>query len=217
MNVKIAVGAALMAAALNIAPAAATELGTPSSFDGAALFAPVYGETLPPVGYVNFCKTFANECDSYSAVERLESDRLTMSPDRWNLLYQVNTYVNGKVKPMSDQDLYGESEHWTYPSDAGDCEDFVLLKKRALEKLGVSARQLHITVVLDERGDGHAVLTVATSEGDFVLDNRRNDILLWSDTQYSFLKRQSADNPRKWVALMHKSGTKGAVTSAKLQ
>jgi predicted transglutaminase-like cysteine proteinase len=217
MNVKIAVGAALVAATLNIMPAMATERTTTSQEDGAGLYATVYGETLPPIGYVNFCKSFANDCGTYTASERLAADRLVMSPERWNLLYQVNTYANGKVKPVSDQELYGQAEYWTYPITAGDCEDFVLLKKRALEKLGVAAKLLQITVVLDERGEGHAVLTVATTEGDFVLDNRRNDILLWNDTNYSFLKRQSLESPRKWVALMQKPGSKGAVTSAKVQ
>jgi predicted transglutaminase-like cysteine proteinase len=217
MYVKSAVGAAILATALNIVPAGASERTAQQQNDAAGLFAPVYDETLPPVGYVNFCKSFANECAGYNAAERLASDRLAMSPERWNTLYQVNTYANGKVKPVSDQELYGKAEHWTYPTTAGDCEDFVLLKKRALEKLGVAAKQLQITVVLDERGEGHAVLTVATDEGDFILDNRRNDILLWSDTNYSFLKRQSQESPRKWVALMQRPGSKGDVTSAKMQ
>jgi predicted transglutaminase-like cysteine proteinase len=70
-----------------------------------------------------------------------------------------------------------------------------------LEKLGFHAGSLLITVVLDEKNDGHAVLTVATDKGDYVLDNRRNDILLWKDTGYVFLKRQSPHDPRRWMAL----------------
>ena len=34
--------------------------------------------------------------------------------------------------PMTDQDLYGRDEVWAYPADAGDCEDFVLLKRKKL-------------------------------------------------------------------------------------
>jgi predicted transglutaminase-like cysteine proteinase len=56
-------------------------------------------------------------------------------------------------------------------------------------------------VVLDEKNEGHAVLTVATSEGDFVLDNRRNEIRRWNDLDYSYLKRQSQRDPRNWVSL----------------
>ena len=33
------------------------------------------------------------------------------------------------------------------------------------------------------------------------LDNQDKDILLWSETGYSFVKRQSQSNPNVWVAL----------------
>jgi predicted transglutaminase-like cysteine proteinase len=60
---------------------------------------------------------------------------------------------------------------------------------------------LLITVVRDEKGEGHAVLTLAASDGDYILDNRRNDIRRWNDAHYTFLKRQSVRNPESWVAL----------------
>ena len=130
-----------------------------------------------------------------------------MSAERWNQLSQVNSFVNGRIAPISDQDLYGEAEHWAYPTDAGDCEDYVLLKKRQLEDMGFSARALLITVVLDEKGEGHAVLTITTDAGDYVLDNRLDSILRWSDTRYKFLKRQSHSNPLQWVALVDQSSS----------
>ena len=157
-----------------------------------------FENTLPPVGFVKFCASNPKDCKAES---KLFTSKLSMSPDRWNQLYQVNTYVNGKIAPVSDQDLYGEAEYWTYPVDAGDCEDYVLLKKRYLESLGFAASDLLITVVLDEKNEGHAVLTVVTDGGDFVLDNRRDDILRWSDTKYTFLKRQTQRDPMRWAAL----------------
>ena len=57
-------------------------------------------------------------------------------------------------------------------------------------------------MVLDEKNEGHAVLTVSTDGGDFILDNRRSDVLRWSDTDYTFLKRQSHSDPVQWVALV---------------
>jgi predicted transglutaminase-like cysteine proteinase len=211
MNSKSALGAALLATALFCLPAAASEK---NAGDALELFAPEFDETLPPVGYVNFCASNAAECHAYSVSERFAADRMDMTPERWNTLYQVNTYVNGKITPVSDQTLYGKAEYWTYPAKAGDCEDFVLLKKRMLEKLGIAAKSLQITVVLDERGEGHAVLTASTEEGDYILDNRRNDILLWNDTRYTFLKRQSHQSPRKWLALLPKPAADAAVASA---
>ena len=160
--------------------------------------APEYGKTLPPVGFVKFCATNPADCKGQSN----SAERISMSPERWNQLYLINTYINGKIAPISDQDLYGEAEHWAYPTDAGDCEDYVLLKKRQLEGLGFSADALLITVVLDEKGEGHAVLTITTDDGDYVLDNRVDDVLRWSSTRYKFLKRQSHANPLQWVALV---------------
>ena len=158
-------------------------------------------QTLPPVGFVKFCATNPDDCKTRSAAH----ERIAMSPERWNQLYLINAYVNGKIAPISDQDLYGEAEHWAYPTDAGDCEDYVLLKKRQLEGLGFSAEALLITVVLDEKNEGHAVLTVTTDAGDYVLDNRFDKVSRWNDTHYKFLKRQSHANPLQWVALIKQS------------
>ena len=215
MKIRTAVGAALLISAFHITPALANSASELDKTEAQGLYTVEYGETLPPVGYVNFCASNKQECASRSLGEKLSSARMTMTPDRWNMLYQVNTYVNTKIKPVSDQELYGKVEFWTYPTAAGDCEDYVLMKKRQLEKLGVPSQSLQITVVLNELNEGHAVLTVATNEGDFILDNRRSDILLWADTNYTFLKRQSASNPRKWVALLKKPADAGNVAAAK--
>jgi predicted transglutaminase-like cysteine proteinase len=214
MKIKTAVGAALFLAVLQTVPALSKSSDALEQKASNSLFTVAYGETLPPVGFVNFCAANKTECATYSVGEKLSSQHISMTPDRWNMLYQVNTFVNGKIKPVSDQELYGVAERWVIPSNAGDCEDYVLLKKQALEKLGVASKSLQITVVLDERNEGHAVLTVSTEEGDYILDNRRNDILLWNDTNYTFLKRQSADNPKKWVALLKKPTAAQSVASA---
>jgi predicted transglutaminase-like cysteine proteinase len=181
------------------------------AFSGATKYAaPEYGKTLPPVGFVKFCAVNPADCK----VQSNSQERISMSPERWNQLYLINTYINGKIAPISDLDLYGEAEHWAYPADAGDCEDYVLLKKRQLEGLGFSADALLITVVLDEKGEGHAVLTITTDVGDYVLDNRIDDVLRWSSTRYKFLKRQSHANPLQWVALIKQStSTTGFVAS----
>ena len=200
MKVLCAVGAALLATVLQSSHAFAAN-GSNDAILAQDVAATEYGQTLPPVGYVRFCAEQPKECGPYSMVERIVPPRLMMSPERWNMLYQVNTYVNARIRPVTDQELYGEPERWAYPVKAGDCEDYLLLKKRKLEEIGFPSRALRITVVLQEKGEGHAVLTVTTDEGDYVLDNRRNEILLWNDTNYTFLKRQSADDPKRWVAL----------------
>jgi predicted transglutaminase-like cysteine proteinase len=160
-------------------------------------FAPIYGKTLPPIGFVEFCARDKQHCASDNSHLR----RLALTEAHWKLLQQINVRVNSSIAPVSDMDLYAVPERWDYPVYAGDCEDYVLLKKRELENLGFPSHALLITVVLDEAGEGHAVLTASTSQGDFVLDNRRDAIIRWAETRYRFLKRQSQDDPRLWVAL----------------
>jgi len=77
----------------------------------------------------------------------------------------------------------------------------VLLKRRMLMQAGWPRQALLITVVRDKRGDGHAVLTVKTDKGELILDNQNEDILLWSETGYRFVKRQSQSDPNMWLAL----------------
>lgn len=192
---------------ISTAQAVEAELARAESTDH---FETIYGKALPPIGFVEMCAREPKLCRP----EGGKPTKLALSPDRWNLVYQVNSFVNGKIAPMSDEELYGKPEYWTLPTDAGDCEDYLLLKKHYLEGLGFPSSALLITVVLDEKAQGHAVLTVTTDKGDFVLDNRRNDVLRWSDTGYNYLKRQSAEDPRQWVSLTNKDSTGGAVVSA---
>lgn len=163
----------------------------------AGQFVSEFGKTRPPIGYVKFCAQNAGECKGGP----LLATRIKLTPERWNNLYRINTKVNTTIKPATDEELYGEAEFWTYPVTAGDCEDYLLLKKRELEAMGFPASALLITVVLDERNEGHAVLTIAADTGDYVLDNRRDDILVWNETNYKFLKRQTRRDPRQWVSL----------------
>ena len=60
---------------------------------------------------------------------------------------------------------------------------------------------LLITVVRDKNGDGHAILTVKTDKGEYILDNQTDSIMLWSDTGYRFVKRQSQSDPNVWISL----------------
>ncbi len=210
MNIKTAVGAALLGIFWSSSMAFALDTASKTPIgQSKRTYESEFGKTLPPVGFVQFCLTNPDDCKAKGG----KTYKLAMSPDRWNLIYQVNTYVNGKIAPVSDQDLYGEPERWAYPIDAGDCEDYLLLKKRYLEGLGFPPEALLITVVLDEKAEGHAVLTVTTDGGDFILDNRRNDVLRWTDTNYTFLKRQSHGDPVQWVALVKQPTSNSGLVS----
>lgn len=197
MRILRAGPAALLAVLLAIDGAAAAGPPRQGAAEDEAHFTRAREKTLPPLGFVKFCARNPADCHA----QPLSAHPARMSGERWRLVYQLNSYVNGSVAPVSDEDLYGEPEYWAYPTDAGDCEDYVLMKKRYLEMLGFARSALLITVVLDEQNEGHAVLTLRTNDGDFVLDNRRNEIRRWNELDYVYLKRQSQGDPRQWVSL----------------
>ena len=163
---------------------------------------PIYvsvGEmSRPPIGWVEFCNENPAECSTKPTAAR----DVVLSPKAWKDLVRVNKWVNDTIKPVTDLEHWGVVEKWSYPDDGkGDCEDYVLLKRRMLIQAGWPREALLITVVRDKKGEGHAVLTVKTDKGDFILDNQEEQILAWFDTGYRFVKRQSQSDPNVWVAL----------------
>ena len=127
---------------------------------------------------------------------------IVLSNKAWTDLVRINKWVNENVKPMTDMDHWGVVEKWSYPDDGyGDCEDYALLKRRMLIEAGWPREALLMTVVREKNGNGHAVLTVKTDKGEFILDNQEEKILLWSETSYRFVKRQSQSDPNRWVSL----------------
>lgn len=170
---------------------------------------PLAGATNQPIGHYEFCKQYADECRSNGK----DTGPLVLTQENWKTILNVNYAANTDVQPMTDMEIYGVEEKWAYPDAVGDCEDYVLLKRKRLIEAGISPSNLLITVVLQPNGEGHAVLTVRTDRGDFVLDNMRNKVLLWSETEYRYLKRQSSANAGKWVKLQ--DGRADAVGSVK--
>jgi predicted transglutaminase-like cysteine proteinase len=180
--------------------AAALLLAAPQAHaaNEAQLFLATGEPSRPPIGWVQFCADQPRECDAAPTAAR----DVVLSGKAWKDLVRVNKRVNETIKPMTDLEHYGVVEKWAYPDDGyGDCEDYVLLKRRMLMDTGWPREALLITVVRDQKGDGHAVLTVKTDRGEFILDNQNAAIVLWSETGYRFVKRQSQSNPNVWVAL----------------
>ncbi|MEW6769252.1 MAG: transglutaminase-like cysteine peptidase [Pseudomonadota bacterium] len=167
------------------------------------------GETArPPIGWVEFCAENPADCKGGPTQAR----DIVMTQTAWKDMLRVNRWVNESVKPMTDQEHWGVIEKWSYPTDGyGDCEDYVLLKRKMLIDAGWPREALLITVVRDKKGEGHAVLTVKSDKGEFVLDNQNEDVVAWTETGYRFVKRQSQSDPNVWVSL---SDSRPAVATA---
>ncbi|TKT76943.1 transglutaminase-like cysteine peptidase [Aquamicrobium sp. LC103] len=155
------------------------------------------GITTQPIGHYEFCQRMPRECVATPKQKPIELTRQV-----WARIIEVNNLVNTMVTPRTDMEMWGVEEYWSYPVNGeGDCEDYVLEKRKRLIAAGVPASNLLITVVRQPNGDGHAVLTVSTSHGDFILDNIEGRVLAWTDTDYEYLKRQSTKHAGIWVSI----------------
>jgi predicted transglutaminase-like cysteine proteinase len=183
--------------------AAATSLAAPTTTAALSLFAPAGTAKPAPYGWLHFCTAQPAECEPTPAEPKV----IPLTPRSWGELNQINSIVNRDVEPISDEDHYKIYEQdilnwWTYPDDGkGNCNDYVLMKRKLLVEAGWPKAALLMTVVIDHHGDGHLILMVRTDRGDLILDNMRDDIVSWDRTGYRFVKRQSASNPNDWVSI----------------
>jgi len=164
-----------------------------------ASYAAVGPETSVPYGWVDFCGRRPEECD----VPRLAAVDVRLTDETWALLDKVNREVNAAIEPISNLDHWGTLlDHWDYPVDGrGDCKIYALYKRKLLIEGGFPRQALLMTIVRDLHGEGHAILTVKTDHGEFVLDNLSDEIRPWNATGYRFVKRQSQENPNVWLAV----------------
>lgn len=151
----------------------------------------------PVAAWTAFCARLPAEC----AVDTREPAFVTLTPRLRDLIGRVNRRVNARIKPITDLAHWGVVDRWDYPDDGfGDCEDYQLLKRRMLVERGLPRRALRMTVVIDDIGEGHAVLMVRTDRGDLILDNKTNAVLSAPATGYTFIKREGQDG-LAWVTL----------------
>ena len=189
---------AVMAAAGGASAGERLAYGGPGTPRERAAYIAVGEATRAPIGWVEFCIRYKPECNVKPSAPR----DVVLTQKAWSDMIKVNAWVNANIEPVTDLEHWGVVEQWDYPNDGkGDCEDYVLLKRRMLLQAGWPREALLITVVRDKKGDGHAVLTVKTNRGEFIMDNQAAEILSWNDTGYRFVKRQSQSDPNVWVAL----------------
>ena len=168
------------------------------------------GRTTQPVGHYQLCRELPDECRQITA----SREPVELTRKLWATIVAVNNAVNTEVQPRTDMEMWGKEEVWSYPTRGfGDCEDYALEKRRRLMQAGVPAGDLLMTVARQPNGDGHAVLTVRTSLGEFILDNLEARVLAWTDTGYTYLKRQSTQNSGVWVTI--NDGRADAVASVR--
>lgn len=159
--------------------------------------AAIVGDARPVAAWVRFCQTHPQEC----LVRPSEPAAIALTTQTWKTITTINRRVNEAIKPMTDQEQWSLIDSWDFPTTgAGDCEDYQLLKRKLLAEAGIPRRAMRMTVVIDEKGEGHAVLTIMTDRGDFILDNKIDAVLPWHRTGYIYVKREGS-NGLDWVSL----------------
>ena len=180
-----------------IGTAAQAQIQTGSILPGVSQPVAKVGTAKPIMGWARFCAQNPSEC----AVDPSEPATIELTAKDWQTLNRVNQQVNGAIKAKTDKDHWGIEDIWDFAEDGyGDCEDYQLVKRKRLVEAGYPRRALRMTVVIDEEGAGHAVMMVRTTRGDFILDNKRNAILPWHKTGYTYIKREG-DEGMAWASL----------------
>lgn len=189
---------------------ATLQAGTLGSALAGSPYMQTNGRTTQPIGHFELCKRSPVECNTKTASQT----PIELTRSLWAEIVAINNDVNTSVTPLTDMEMWGVEEYWSYPTNgAGDCEDYALEKRRRLMQLGVPAGDLLLTVARQPNGEGHAVLTVRTSLGEFILDNLETRVLAWNETEYTYLKRQSERNSGVWIAI--NDGRADAVASVR--
>jgi predicted transglutaminase-like cysteine proteinase len=179
---------------------------------------PVGAQTRRPIGWYNLCQTQAEECRAGPQ----QPVNVELTAEARHLLSTVTALANHVIIAQTDDDHYHLDrktliDWWTYPDDgAGDCSDYMLLKRKMLIEAGWPRSAALATVVIDQHGEGHAVLTVTTDQGDYVLDNLTDKLLRWDQTGYAFVKRQSREDENIWVAIINGGDVEAAAATGAL-
>lgn len=131
------------------------------------------------------------------------SKRVTFDEKLFAQISKINRRINTEIIPQTDEQAYGQKELWTLPLTLksgrfGDCEDYALEKREALLKAGIPASSLFFAVAHSRATGRHALLILSTDKGDYVLDNMTSEILPWTQTNYTWISRQSAADPLVW-------------------
>lgn len=129
---------------------------------------------------------------------------LSLSDADWKAVSAINRQVNREIRSGSDARVHGVDDYWSIPTGdraRGDCEDYVLAKRRALIRAGYPVQSLSIAVVDTRWGETHAVLLISTDRGEFVLDNLTSRISRWDEVSYRWRERQVPGKTFEWVRM----------------
>jgi predicted transglutaminase-like cysteine proteinase len=150
---------------------------------------PIASVEDPPLAYRDFCGQNEQAC-------KLSGPSIVQwSRELHGKLQQTNMHVNDSVEFVPDPENSGEEEVWDFPSAGkGDCEDFMLEKRKRLIDAGLPSASMTCGIAFHQvQLFPHAVLLVETTAGTFVLDNIYDEVLCWDAVPYFYTRRERPD------------------------
>lgn len=150
--------------------------------------------TMPPFAYIQFCVRNRAACrNSAGKLAMAGGNSVKLTKRLEKQLASVNRSVNSSMRPRRD----GGTDRWAVGVQTGDCEDFALTKRARLIAAGWPSSALSMTVVRTHSGEGHAVLSVHTSQGTLVLDNLNKSVRPLRRVPYRIIAMQTG-SPMQW-------------------
>lgn len=103
-------------------------------------------------------------------------------------LREVNLLVNETCLYRTDQEQFGQEEHWVdaMTTHKGDCEDHAIAKFHLLRADGWPLEAFKLGLCWVETGGYHCILVVTEDGKDLVLDNRYPYPMPWKDLPYKW-------------------------------
>jgi predicted transglutaminase-like cysteine proteinase len=114
-------------------------------------------------------------------------------------LKDIDTEINARVYPVSDQIKYGVVEYWADAlsrGDQGDCEDYVIPKIYAALKAGYPRSDIMIGICkVPPKYEGHGVAIIRDQDTkrQMVLDNLAPGPTYWEDCPYVWVSCYKLD------------------------
>ena len=123
---------------------------------------------------------------------------------------QIHSKVYALFSYRDDKSSYDVVEDWRSHVDAvergeeftDDCDGFAVTCSELLAKAGVPADKISLILCRTETGGMHLVCGLETDETTLILDNRQRRVWDYGQLDYTWIKRVTADDPRRWKEIV---------------
>jgi predicted transglutaminase-like cysteine proteinase len=151
---------------------------------------------MAPLAHVRHCMEYPEQCQRTRV--SLRKRKVALTAARMEQLRAVTRGVNKSIIAVSEG-YTAVTDRWALNPAAGDCDDYAVSKRAKLIAMGWPSSALLLTEIRHSARENHLVLTVRTTQGDFVLDNLHNTVASVRGYQSRIERVQSPADPQLWI------------------